>query len=159
MRSWLLSCWICLLVVATSTIAASEHPRLPSFSVTSSGGAAVASAALSSQSRWLLVYVSPSCRSCERLIESLKERQSPTLISRTVIVVRSAEAARYIAEHQSGFDVAWYADLQDDAWRSLELKSVPTLVGVEGGEIKWTVGGVLNDPKALESVVRRWVEY
>ena len=73
MRSLLSSCWMCLLVVATSTVVASEHPRLPSFTVTSSDGAAVASTALSTQPRWLLVYVSPDCRSCERLIESLKE--------------------------------------------------------------------------------------
>src|SRR6476646_12123705 len=139
MRSRLWSCWMCLLVVATSTIVASEHQRLPSFTVTSSGGVAVASAALSSQSRWLLIYVSPDCRSCERLIESLKNWQSPNLTSRTVVVVRSSEAARYIAEHRSGFDVAWYADFQDDAWRSLDLKTAPTLVGVESGEIKWTV--------------------
>ena len=148
-----------LVVIATSTIAASEHARLPSFTVTSSGGAAVASAALSTQSRWLLVYVSPDCRSCERLIESLKDWQSPNLTSRTVVVVRSSEAARYIAEHRSGLDVAWYADLQDDAWQSLQLKSAPALIGVESGEIKWTVSGVLNDPKALESVARKWVEY
>jgi hypothetical protein len=113
---------------------------------------------LSTQPRWLLVYVSPDCRTCERLIESLKDWQSPNLASRTVVVVRSSDAARYIAEHRSGFDVAWYADLQDDAWRSLELKNAPTLLGVEGGEIKWTISGVLNDPKTLESVVRRWVE-
>lgn len=158
MRSRLLSCWLCLLVVTTSAIVASEHPRLPSFTVTSSDGGAVASTVLSSQSRWLLIYVSPDCRSCERLIESLKEWQSPTLTSRIVVIVRSSEATRFIAEHRSGFDVAWYADPQDDAWRSLELKSAPTLMGVEGGEIKWTVSGVLNDPKALESVIRKWVE-
>jgi hypothetical protein len=31
-------------------------------------------------------------------------------------------------------------------------------MGIEAGEIKWAVSGVLNDPKAVESVVRRWVE-
>ncbi len=150
---------MCLLVVATSTVVASEHPRLPSFTVTSSDSAAVASTALSTQPRWLLVYVSPDCRSCERLIESLKGWQSPNLTSRTVVVVRSSDVDRPIAEHRSGFDVAWFGDWQDDAWRSLELKSALALLGVEGGEIKWTISGVLNDPKALESVVRRWVEY
>ena len=43
--------------------------------------------------------------------------------------------------------------------RALDLRGTPVLIGVERGEINWTIGGVLNDPGALESVVRKWVEY
>ena len=32
-------------------------------------------------------------------------------------------------------------------------------MGIDGGEIKWTVSGVMNDPKTVDAVVRRWVEY
>ena len=73
----------------------------------------------------------------------------------------SAAAAAYIAERlpPEAAAVAWYADETNDAARALEIQGAPVLVGVERGEIKWTISGVLNDPKALESVVRTWVEY
>ena len=149
-----------LLAAATVSIAASEHARLPSFTVTASNGAAVSSAALSQQPRWVLLLVSPDCKSCDRLLASLKEWQSAQLRERMVIVVRgsSAAAAAYVGTRLSA-DFSWYADDRDDGWRSLQVKSTPTLLGIEAGEVKWTVSGVLNDPKAVESVVRRWVEY
>jgi len=150
---------VVLVVVVTLRVDADAGRALPVFHVTSTAGAAVSSAALSSQPRWLLVYVSSACQSCERLIGSMKQWQSSGVPSRTVIVVRGPDAARYVSDHaSSGLNAAWYRDDRDDGWRSLDLKSTPALMGIEAGEIKWTVSGVLNDPKAVESVVRRWVE-
>lgn len=158
--------WICrgvLLIVATASLAAYERRPLPAFAVTSPAGVALPGTTLSTQPRWVLMYVSPGCRSCDRLLQSLKDWQSPQITSRTVVIVRgtSLEAAAYIAEHlppESGA-VAWYADEGSQAWQALGLKSTPALIGVERGEIDWTIGGVLNDPKALELVIRKWVEY
>lgn len=148
-----------LLVLASLRGHADSGRALPVFSVTSPTGGVVTSSALSSQARWLLVYVSPACRSCDRLLESMKEWQTAAVPSRTVIVVRGPDASRYVAEHQaSGFSAAWYVDDHDEGWRTLDLKSSPALMGIEQGEIKWTVSGVLNDPKTVESVVRKWVE-
>lgn len=158
--------WICrtvLLIVATASLAASERRPLPAFSVTSAAGIAVGSATLSGQPRWVLIYVSPGCRSCDRLLQSLKEWHSPQLTSRTVVIVRGAslDAAAYIAERMppESAATAWYADEGSEAWQALSLKGTPVLIGVDRGEINWTIGGVLNDPGALESVVRKWVEY
>ena len=157
--------WICrglLLFVATAGLVAAERRPLPAFTVTSPAGAAVASAALSGQERWVLIYVSPDCRSCDRLLASLRDWQSPQLTSRTVVIVRgsSAPAAAYVAERlPSAVAVSWYVDERSEAWQALSLKGTPVLIGVERGEIDWTISGVLNDPKALESVVRKWVEY
>jgi hypothetical protein len=148
-----------LLVVPTLGLHADAGRPMPVFSVTSPTGAVVTSSALSSQPRWLLVYVSPACRSCDRLIESMKQWQSPVGPSRTVVVVRGSDAAHFVAEHQSsGLNAAWYVDDHDDGWRSLDLKSAPALIGIESGQIKWSVSGVLNDPKSVESVVKRWLE-
>jgi len=159
MRSVTCALVLVLLGVATLRVDADAGRALPVFSVTSIAGAAVSSPALSSQPRWLLVYVWPACQSCERLIGSLKQWQPSGVPSRTVIVVRGPDAARYVADHtSSGLNAAWYSDDRDDGWRSLDLKSAPALMGIEGGEIKWTFSGVLNDPKAVESVVRKWVE-
>ena len=158
--------WICralLLIAATASLAGAERRPLPAFTVTSPAGAAVTSGALSGQERWVLLYVSPDCRSCDRLLASLKEWQSPQLTSRTVVIVRgpSAAAAAYVAEHLPAEvgAIAWYADERSEAWQAFGLKGTPVLIGVERGEIDWTIAGVLNDPKALESVVRKWVEY
>jgi hypothetical protein len=32
------------------------------------------------------------------------------------------------------------------------------LIGVEDNMIKWSIAGVLNDPKMVDSVVRTWLE-
>lgn len=158
--------WICgavLLGLATTRLAGFEQRPLPAFTVSSAAGTPVPSTALSGQSRWVLMYVAPGCRSCDRLLRALKDWQSPQLVGRTVVVVRgrSAEAAAYIAQRMPAETAAvpWYADENNEAWQALELKGTPVLLGVDRGEIKWTLSGVLNDPKALESVVRTWVEY
>jgi hypothetical protein len=146
-----------------AALTAFEERPLPPFTVTSAAGAPVASSALSGESRWVMLYVTPDCRSCTRVLRALKDWQSERLIARTVVVVRGRadQAAPYIAQ-QLPPEVAairWHADEEGQAWRALELKGTPVLMGIDNGKIKWTLAGVLNDPKALESVVRTWVEY
>lgn len=148
---------------SVSPAAAREQRPLPAFSVTAADGTSRASAALSAEPRWILVYVAPGSRSCDRLLQSLKDWQSPQLTARTIVVVRAAQAAAagYIAERLPAevAGVAWYADQAGAAAQALELTGAPVIVGVERGEIKWSISGVLNDPTSLESVVRTWVEY
>ncbi len=150
-------------LLATTGVGAREQRPLPAFAVVAADGGSRASAALSSQPRWVLLYVSPGCRSCDRLLQALKDWQSPQLTARTVVVVRgpAAAAAAYIAARmpQEAAGVAWYADASNGAAQALDMTGAPVLIGVERGEIKWTISGVLNDPTSLESVVRTWVEY
>ena len=163
MRTSSLWCLIVLLATAVAPMHAGEQRPLPAFTVVAPGGAAAPSQQLSTEQRWLLLYVTPGCRSCDQLLASLKEWHTPQLAARTVVVVRAtpADAAEYIASHlpSEASDVAWYADATSAAWQALALTGVPVLVGIESGQIKWTISGVLNDPSALEPVVRSWVEY
>jgi hypothetical protein len=156
-------CAVVAVVLATVALGAREQRPLPAFSVVAAGGETRASGALSAEPRWVLMYVTPGCRSCDRLLQALKDWQSPQLLARTVVIVRgpSAAAAAYIGERlpQEAAGVAWYADQAGEGAQALDLKGAPVLLGVERGEIKWTISGVLNDPKALESAVRTWVEY
>lgn len=46
------------------------------------------------------------------------------------------------------------AALNDEDLRTLQ--HVPALVAVERGRIAWVVTGVLNDPAAVEPIVRSW---
>ena len=154
---------IFLLAIAVAPLEAREQRALPAFTVTTPGGEAAPGRQLSAEQRWLLLYVTPGCRSCDQLLASLKEWHTPQLAARTVIVVRAnpAEAAAYVASHvpSEASDIAWYIDAASSAWQALALTGAPVLVGVESGQIKWTISGVLNDPAALEPVVRSWIGY
>jgi hypothetical protein len=138
-------------------------PRaLPAFKVTSSAGAEVSSSDLSARDRWLLVYVAPGSRTCDALLNALRDWKTPALIDRTVILVGAerSDAAGLMNRSLSGDMAAirWYADAAGNASKALGLKGVPVIVGVLNGKIEWTVNGVMNDAAQLQSIVRNWVE-
>lgn len=143
---------------------AQETPKrpLPEFRVTAADGQEVLSTALSGETQWLLIYLSPDSPSSRRLVAALKDWQSPQLIARTVLVVRgpAAEAQAWAKQHVpaelAGIRVV--ADARLEGWKALDLQGTPVLQGIEKGNIAWRLAGVLNKPGALESVVRTWVE-
>jgi hypothetical protein len=142
---------------------AQAQKPLPMFRVVSGDGAEVESASLVRTGRWLVMYMVPSCRPCDLLLTALKDWQSPQLLARTVVLVgaeRSAgqEYIRSTVPAEVGA-ITWFADATGEAWQALGLHGTPVLIGVQDGEIRWAVSGVLNDPQALESVVRTWVEH
>ena len=79
-----------------------------------------------------------------------------------IVLIRGAvtDAAAYVEKNppRKGATVTWFADAGDEAWQALELTGTPVLIGIEDGEMKWTIAGVLNDPKMVDSVVRTWLE-
>ena len=149
---------VSLLGVTTGRAQMLDHGALPAFDLVSPAGAIVASAKLSTEARWLLIYVSTTCGSCDRLLSAL-EQWRPTLPNgRIVIVVRGArDAARqYAAQHADAAGLPWYADADLQCARALGLQHEPALVAVENGRIAWVVTGVLNDPGAVEPIIRNW---
>jgi len=150
-------------LLAAASVGAAERPKpLPSFTLVSSDGLTVTSTALSQEPQWLLVYVTPACPSCDRLMKALGEWRSPLIDARSVLVVGAApaEASRYLAAiRPASLDgVASYTDGSLQAHRALQLGGAPALIGIKDGRIEWTLDGVLNDPSAVESVVRSWIE-
>jgi hypothetical protein len=136
-----------------------EQNALPVFDLVSRLGAAVASSELSREPRWLLIYVSTDCGSCDRLVSAL-EQWRPTLPQGRIVVVigGSRDAAQgYAAQHADVAGTAWYVDVDQKCARALGLQHVPALVAVENGRIEWVVTGVLNDPSAVEPIVRNWM--
>jgi hypothetical protein len=107
----------------------------------------------------------------ERLVEALKQWQTPEMVRRTVVLVdgRSPESAGWIRrsfgdpEH-SGWRVC--LDLQGQARKALAIAGAPTLIGITAATedaaamptISWSIAGVLNSPSSLESAVRTWTE-
>ena len=150
-------------LTGASLAAAGQQRALPAFSVAAADGTVRASGSLSAEPKWVLLYVTPGCRSCDRLLQALKDWQSPQLIARTIVIVRgqAGPAAAYMGERlpPEAAGVAWFADPSNEAAQAMDLRGAPVLVGVDHGQVNWTISGVLNDPKSLESVVRTWVEY
>jgi hypothetical protein len=153
---------ITIAAVLTASVAAAQDRALPEFIVRNSADQEVASTVMSVQPKWLLVYVSPDCRPCNTLMRALPKWQSAELMVRVVLVVaaKHADAKAWIEKSlpPEMHGLTWYADPERQAGRALELTGAPVLVGVRNGILEWQLGGVLNSPSALESVVRSWVE-
>lgn len=148
-------------LMAAAAASAQDRP-VPEFIVRNSADQEVASSVMSVQPKWLLVYVAPECRPCNALMRALPKWQSAELMVRVVLVVAGSHAgAKAWIEKTLPADMqtlTWYADPERRAAKALELTGAPVLIGVRNGNLEWQLGGVLNNPAALESVVRSWVE-
>jgi hypothetical protein len=142
-------------LLAALSLGAAERRPLPVFELKGPGGVKTPSNALSTANRWVLIYVKTKSVPCDRLLQSMAAWKIPQSSTRTALVIGDAyeDAARYA----EGKGFPWYADDEAMAWESLQLRGVPVLLGIEGGKIAWTLAGVLNDPAALESILRTWL--
>jgi hypothetical protein len=147
----------------TSTAGAIERKPLPVFEVFTPEGSAAESRQLSQEPQWLIIYTTADCASCDRLLDALEHWQSPQLLARTVVIVggHPSVVGPYLQRRRdaSAVAISFYSDAQGQAWQTLALTGIPVLLGVRAGQLEWSLSGVLNDPSALESVVRKWVEY
>jgi hypothetical protein len=152
-----------LVACAYQPIAAVEKGPLPAFTVTTIDGAPIDSALMTAETQYVLLYVRPDCRPCDRLLGLLRSANSPQFTSRIVVIVSGAPAAgaAYVARQipASAGAVTWYADTEGGGFRALRLAGMPELIGVKNGEMEWSIAGVLNDAATVESVVRSWVTY
>jgi hypothetical protein len=142
--------------------AQSQSPEraLPPFTLAGSGGATTPSTTLSAGGRAVLVFVKPSCRPCEQLLDALARIDDPGLASRLVVDVESplddaaAFAARRLPPQLAS--VRWFADAENAAWTALDLKGLPMVIGIEGEKIAWTHNGVPHRG-LLEPLMRTWI--
>lgn len=156
--------WAAVAVLAvgvTAPAVALEQRPLPAFTVMTPSGEAVASAALSAEPRWLLVYVTDPCGPCAPLWAAMEQWQVDQLPDRMVLVVggdrsRAADLAGTLPEALRSVRVL--ADPDGSARQALRLSNAITLVGVERGRVRWGLAGVLNDPKALRATLTTWVQ-
>ena len=150
-------------VACLATVHASERKPLPAFPVLDAEGRAVVSRDLSVDAQWLIVYATPGCPACDRLLDALSAGQSPVAVSRTIVIVsgEAAAAAAYAsARREAAPAMHVYVDQQQgQAGAALGLANGPAVVGIRRGQIEWALTGVLNDPSAVEPAMRAWVEY
>lgn len=152
---------IAAIAIAASPLRATEERPMPVFSVTRADDTAVPSTQLNAASQYVLIYVRPNCRPCDRLLDLLAHWNAPELTSRVVFLYSGtgAAAAEYAAAHvpaEAGQAIA-YGDPTGDALRALKLTGAPVIIGVRGGRLLWSVSGVLNDATAVESLVKTWI--
>ncbi|HEY3547199.1 MAG TPA: hypothetical protein VGK17_14085 [Propionicimonas sp.] len=146
---------------AARVAGAAEQRPLPAFQVVSLDGAATPSDQIGVAGQWLVIYVTPTSAASARLLAAMKAWDSPAMARRVVVVVGAPLPATqaFVAQRSSDIPgVRWFADPQGGAWKALRLTGTPYLLGVRDGGIKWSLAGVLNDPKTLESVIRTWIE-
>jgi hypothetical protein len=176
------SLFVCIAVLAgTATIGWTAPPRpLPAFELVSLEGRSVAdlggrasgasvareqesdgaqvvtAASIVRQGRWLLVYLSPDSGGSGPVLHAL-EGTDASAHPNLAIVVADRSAAKAMAKRFDGrVQAVWYADPDGAARRALGLTGVPVVLGLEGGEIRWTLSGAVADRRRLRSILVSW---
>ena len=158
MRAWIAVFVGLALSVGAGRAGAADQNAMPAFNLVSPAGVPVASSGLSNEVRWVLIYVSTACGSCDRLLSALDQWRPTLAPGRIVIVIRgSRESAQgYATRHGDAAGMPWFADAEQTGARALGLDHEPALIAIENGRVAWTVTGVLNDPQAVEPIIRNW---
>src|SRR5882724_6024478 len=86
MRASPVALFLCVLAAIAPAAAAVDGRPLPPFRVISPAGVGVDGSALSNKARWLLIYVSPECQPCDRLLTALNSWQLSPQGQRIVII-------------------------------------------------------------------------
>ena len=159
MRLIMFSLMLQLSLSASASAQADGRP-LPPFTVYDARGVAVQSDAIAPAGRLTLLFVKPSCRSCDQLLGALARLDLPALATQLVLVIQAPlqEAAAFATrdlpvELQS---VRWFADADASAWNALDLKGVPVLVATENARIAWSYNGA-PARSLLDSLMRSWL--
>lgn len=160
MKAFVLLALACVLTATQAE--AAEKRFLPPLTLVRATGETVTTAALSSEPQWLLIYVTPGAPAADRLIEAMKAWEFGTGLRKVVFVVdaRSPETAawagRLFPQTEESLPPRFF-DPTGDARTALRVTGTPTLMGIKDGQIAWGLAGVLNDPAALEPVIRNWI--
>jgi hypothetical protein len=155
--TWLV---VAVLVVGSDSAPAVERGPLPDVELVRPGGGKVRTAELAREGTWLLLYVQPDCRACERILKSANPETHPELADRVVIVVGSMRPERVeaIAHEFAALPAkAWLADPGKEAFKSLRLPGVPVVIGLRGSTMEWSLSGVIADDAAAESILTSWM--
>lgn len=164
LRSGLNACLALALLAAGARAGAAQDANapLPEFSATSLGELEVPSDRLSSRERWLLIYVQPNCKPCERVLRVFQMRESqPDYTDKVIILVGGAtvEQVRQLSAQMSWLpESSWYADTTKNASTALDVKGAPVVYGVQRNNIEWSLVGSLAKQDTLQSILSTWFQ-
>jgi hypothetical protein len=151
---------LCLFTSTATTAQTTESETLPNFSVTALDGRTVTSNQLTTEGKWLLVYVEASCRTCDEFYDVFRLEQLGMDHGGKVVVVvggavhkeveRIAKRVPWIARG------SWYADPAKQVAVSLQLTGAPVVSGIQDGKKVWDFSGLMADTKNLKSILDTW---
>lgn len=105
--------------------------------------------------KWLLAYVGSHSGPSAKVLQTLQQREARTPL--VVVVNGSVDDARRLAAGAGArLEATWLVDPEADLARSLELRAIPVVLGLDGKTIRWRVTGALPNRKTLRSIVGSW---
>ena len=139
-----------------------ENKQLPSFTANDRNGRPVAAAALPKSNHWIMIYRGQKCLPCDRLMTVLAA--SGTAAPRNgqpyVVVVggNQPDGLEIVRANFSTLgDATWLSDKNDKVFAALKPHGTPTLYGMNGTNIEWTLPGSLGDPAKVERLASAWL--
>lgn len=148
------------LVITPGNILAIDPAPIPDFQLTTLDGQTIKSSGLPAAGNWLLVYVQPTSHYCDQLLKTLTADRYPTLAASAVFIVNgTAEDAKAMkAKYPDLASATWYADPGRAAFGQLKLHGVPVILGVRDQKIQWSLNGILQDAKTMQSILTSWIQ-
>ena len=149
----------CLIVACARVGIAVERMALPAFTLMRGDATSVASQSLVQTGGWVIVYVAPQCKPCQAILRSIDETGNPSLVRRVVVVVAGATAESLRGESARYPNLAgatWLGDAANAIPQAIAGAAAPTILGLRGQMIEWSLAGVLMDATDLKSVLAKW---
>jgi hypothetical protein len=149
-----------IVLMGLAAVRANQATPLPDLALMNLEGTALKGQTELPSGKWLLVYVQPNCRPCDRLLNLVKQDENPGLASRMVIVAGGVDRATAAAARDKLRDLAdarWYTDQSGKASAALKMSGVPMVFGVRDKMIEWRLSGVLPADSKVKSILASWV--
>jgi hypothetical protein len=137
-----------------------ERAALPAFELRSLDDHAVSGPTVARSGTWLLVYVREHSSHSRALLKVVARKESRLLPERVVVMVgATSDGARRMRQgYASLAHAGWYADAAGAAFAQLDLHGAPSVLGMRGDRIEWTLQGTLPRQKELASLFESWLK-
>lgn len=148
------------IVLSLEKAQAMRPTALPAdLTLTDSKGQKSKSSALPITTNWVLVYISARSHASELTLKSLEKSQPPAAIPKLVIVIHGSanDAAKAMSKHAGLATSSWYVDADGKVFRSLHLRNMPSVVGVDHATIRWKLGGPMAATGKSQSAIQGWI--
>jgi hypothetical protein len=143
-----------------SVTAAIERTRLPAFTTLDDRGREISSESLERPGAWVIVVVRPGCTVCDTVLRAVNDADASVAPERLVVIVSGAAARDLPGEIERVPHLAnakWLADPAGSTDVALRLTGVPSMFGMRGQMIEWTLAGVLLRADDIRSVLAAWM--
>lgn len=156
-HTWLFITALCGILAPCAS--AVQPGPLPPFQVTALDGMIVQSTQLAPDSQWLIVYLQSECHPCEAVLQLVKQKQEHPNLPRRMVIIGGMTVAALNALSLKYPDLAgarWVADTTGVALKQIKFAGAPTVIGLKGQNIVWTINGILSDPRQYKSILETW---